>query len=130
MKSRRNSVSVSKREQYHLDMKDLMYIVFPMNIADGNGKTTEGDRHRYLEIARGSTFKCAAVKDVLGVCETISAEQNHQGKILLDRIVAMLTKMGGWSYSVKESEEVYYSGNDDIDIDTDGDTDTVKSPGK
>jgi len=55
--------------------------------------------------------------------ETISAEQNHQVKILLDRIVAMLTKMGGRSTSVKESEIVYYSGNDDTYSDTDGDTD-------
>ncbi len=66
------------------------------------------------------------VQDGLGVCETISAEQNHQGKILLDRIVAMLTKMGGRSYSAKESEIVYYSGNDD----TDGDPDTDKKPDK
>jgi len=58
--------------------------------------------------------------------ETISTEQNHQGKIYLDRIVAMLTKMGGRSYFVKESETVYYSGNDD----TDGDPDTDKNPDK
>jgi len=60
--------------------------------------------------------------------ETISAEQNHQGKISLDRIVAMLTKMGGRSYTVKESGIVYYSGNDDTD--TDGDPDTDKRPDK
>ena len=63
------------------------------------------------------------VQDVLGVCENISAEQNHQSKIYLDRIAAMLTKMGGRSYSVKESEIIYYSGNDD----TDGDPDTDKA---
>jgi|GEM_PF-2531487 len=68
------------------------------------------------------------VEDVLGVCGTISAEQNHQGKILHDSIVAMLTKMGGRSYSVKESEIVYDSGNDDID--TDGDPDTDKKQDK
>ncbi len=61
--------------------------------------------------------QCHLYKMVLA-SETISAEQNHQGKILLDRIVAMLTKMGGRSYSVKESEIVYYSGNDDPDPDT------------
>jgi len=60
--------------------------------------------------------------------ETISTEQNHQGKILLDRIDAMLTKMGGRSTSVKESEIVYYSGN--ADIDTDSDPDTDKKPDK
>jgi len=62
--------------------------------------------------------------------ETISTEQNHQGKILLDRIDAMLTKMEGRSYSVKESEIVYYSGNDDTYSDTDGDPDTDKKPDK
>ena len=36
----------------------------------------------------------------------------------------MLTKMGGRSCSVKESEIVYDSGNDD----TDGDPDTDKKP--
>ena len=60
--------------------------------------------------------------------ETISAEQNHQSKILLDRIVAMLTKMGGRSYFVKESEIVYYSGTDDTDAD--GDTDGDKKMDK
>ncbi len=49
--------------------------------------------------------------------ETISAEQNHQGIILLDRIVAMLTKLGWRSTAVKESEIVYYSRNDDPDTD-------------
>ena len=38
----------------------------------------------------------------------------------------MLTKMGGRSTSVKVSEIVYDSGNDD----TDGDTDTDKKPDK
>ncbi len=52
----------------------------PMNIAEGNGKATEADRRRYLEIARGSALECAAIQDVLGVCETISSEQNHQGE--------------------------------------------------
>ena len=35
----------------------------------------------------------------------------------------MLTKMGGRSTSVKESEVLYYSGNDDTDGDPDTDTD-------
>jgi len=100
----------------------------PLNIAEGNGKATEGDRRRYFEIARGSALECSAVQDVLGVCETISSEQNHQGKVLLDRIVAMLTKMGGRSYSVKESEIAYYLGN--YDNEPDSDTDADEKPDK
>lgn len=49
----------------------------------------------------------------------ISTRQNHQGKVLLDRVVAILTKMGGRSYSVKEPETIYFSGNGDSDTDTD-----------
>jgi hypothetical protein len=49
----------------------------------------------------------------------ISSEQNNQGKVLLDRLVAMLTKMGGRSYSVKEAETEYCSVNSDIDGDND-----------
>lgn len=91
----------------------------PLNIAEGNGKATEGDRRRYFEIARGSALECAAVQDVLNVCDMISSEQNNQGKVLLDRIVAMLTKMGGRSYSIKEAEIDYCSINRDIDCDSD-----------
>jgi four helix bundle protein len=30
----------------------------PLNIAEGNGKTSPGDRRRYFEIARGSALEC------------------------------------------------------------------------
>ena len=93
----------------------------PLNIAEGNGKVTVGDRRRYFEIARGAALECAAVQDVLNVCGMINAEKNHQGKVMLDRIVAMLTKMGGRSYTVKQPEIIYSSWNDDGDSDADTD---------
>ena len=40
----------------------------PLNIAEGNGKATDGDRRRYFEIARGSALECGAIQDVLQVC--------------------------------------------------------------
>ena len=48
----------------------------PLNIAEGNGKATDGDRRRYFEIARGSALECGAIQDVLEVCGGLSAEQN------------------------------------------------------
>jgi len=33
----------------------------PLNIAEGNGKTSNGDRRRYFEIARGSALECSAI---------------------------------------------------------------------
>ncbi len=65
----------------------------PLNIAEGNGKTSPADRRRYFEIARGSALECAVVQDVLQVGNAISVVENQQSKQLLNRIVAMLTKL-------------------------------------
>ncbi len=79
----------------------------PLNIAEGNGKATEGDRRRFFEIARGSALESGAVQDVLEVCGAISSTENADAKKLLDRIVAMLTKLGQRGYSVQESSSEY-----------------------
>jgi four helix bundle protein len=71
----------------------------PLNIAEGNGKATEADRKRFFEIARGSALECTAIQDVLEVCGALSAAENAEAKKLLDRIVAMLTRLGGCGYS-------------------------------
>jgi len=65
----------------------------PLNIAEGNGKTGEADRRRYFEIARGSALECAAIQDVLEVGGVLTVAENQEPKQLLNRIVAMLTKM-------------------------------------
>ncbi len=93
----------------------------PLNIAEGNGKATDGDRRRYFEIARGSALECGAVQDVLQVCEVLSPEENATRKALLDRIVAMLTKLGQRGYAVHEDQARYAL---EIDPDTDSDPDT------
>lgn len=85
----------------------------PLNIAEGNGKATSGDRRRFFEIARGSALECAAVQDVLEVCGAISSGDNEEAKRLLDRIVAMLTKLGNRGYSVREKAANYRAAVDD-----------------
>ena len=95
----------------------------PLNIAEGNGKATDGDRRRYFEIARGSALECAAVQDVLEVCAVLPKEENERTKNLLDRIVAMLTKLGRRGYSVKEETTEYRILKTDTDSDTDSDPD-------
>jgi four helix bundle protein len=79
----------------------------PVNIAEGNGKATEGDRRRYFEIARGSALECGAIQDVLQVCKALSSEDNIRQKNILDRIVAMLTKLGQRGYVVNEDITKY-----------------------
>ncbi|MEJ2245991.1 MAG: four helix bundle protein [Acidobacteriota bacterium] len=79
-------------------------------------------RRRFFEIARGSALECAAVQDVLEVCGTISRAENADAKRLLDRIVAMLTKLGRRGYTVREG--LNGDDSDKVDCDTDCDTDS------
>jgi four helix bundle protein len=96
----------------------------PLNIAEGNGKETGGDRRRYFEIARGSAMECAAVQDVLEVCGALSPRDNADAKRLLDRIVAMLTKLGNRGYAVREHAVKYRTEIDSAERDTEGDSDS------
>ena len=95
----------------------------PLNIAEGNGKATDGDRRRYFEIAHGSALECGAIQDVLLVCGALSEKTNANRKATLDRIVAMLTKLGRRGYAVHEEPSEYYAGVNDPDTDSDSDTD-------
>jgi four helix bundle protein len=95
----------------------------PLNIAEGNGKPTEGERRRFFEIARGSALECAAVQDVLEVCRALSAAENAEAKKLLDRIIAMLTKLGRRGYTVREEANRYDSNESESDPDSDPDHD-------
>lgn len=81
-----------------------------------------GDRRRYFGVARGSALECGAVQDVLQVCGALSPEENATRKALLDRVVAMLTKLGQRGYAVHEDQAQYAVG---VDPDSDPDTDTV-----
>jgi four helix bundle protein len=82
----------------------------PLNIAEGNGKATDGDQRRFFEIARGSALECSAVQDVLEVCGAMSPEVDAAASKLLDRIVAMLTRLGHLGYTVGENLLTMASG--------------------
>lgn len=89
----------------------------PLNIAEGNGKATDGDRRRFFEIARASALECGAIQDALEVCGALSALENDGAKKSLDRIVAMLTKLGQRGYFVREGDFCDDSGGDYPDLD-------------
>lgn len=97
-----------------------------LNIAEGNGKSTEPVRRRFFEIARGSALECAAIQDVLEVSGGLGSEESGRYKGLLDRIVAMLTRLGGRGYRVEETQSEYGSSFIDGDADTDGDYDSIE----
>ncbi len=75
------------------DQLDRASTSIPLNIAEGNGKFSERDRARFLEIARGSALECAACLDVMVVRELVAEEQITVQKERLSRIVQMLMGM-------------------------------------
>jgi four helix bundle protein len=95
----------------------------PLNIAEGNGKTADADRRRYFEIARGSALECAAIQDVLVVGKALDKTESRTRKDELDRMAAMLSRLGGRGYQVREDHAVYGDGGDDFDSDPDPDSD-------
>ena len=65
----------------------------PQNIAEGCGRTTRADKARHYTIARGSAMESASHLDVMRVEGLIEAEDYAHGIELLERIVAMLTRL-------------------------------------
>lgn len=65
----------------------------PLNIAESSGKPTLKDRRRFIAIARGSAMECGAILDVCRVLDLSDEQTIGHGKLLLVRIVSMLTKM-------------------------------------
>ena len=91
----------------------------PLNIAEGNGKTAQPDRRRYFEIARGSALECAAIQDVLVVGKALDETESRERKTELDRMAAMLSRLGGRGYNVREEPGTYLVGTVDFDPDSD-----------
>ena len=65
----------------------------PLNIAEGVGKTSEDDKARFFGIARGSAMECSAIIDCCLVLGALDAQRADEANALLERVVAMLTRM-------------------------------------
>jgi four helix bundle protein len=65
----------------------------PLLIAEGVGKTTPAHQAKYMADARGEALESAACLDVLRIEELVSSTDFETAKALLERIVAMLSKM-------------------------------------
>jgi four helix bundle protein len=95
----------------------------PLNIAEGNGKTAAADRRRYFEIVRGSALECATIQNVLVVGKALDKMESQNRKDELDRMAAMLSRLGGRGYQVRENQGVYsvdFDPDSDFDIDENG----------
>ena len=65
----------------------------PQNIAEGAGRKTRPDKARHYTIARGSAMESASHLDVMKVSGLVDDGEYAHGIDLLERVVAMLTKL-------------------------------------
>jgi len=65
----------------------------PLNIAEGAGRPNEQEKERFYGIARGSAMECAAILDAGRVLQIVDANLIQEGKILIFRVVSMLSRM-------------------------------------
>jgi four helix bundle protein len=93
------------------DQLDRASTSLPLNIAEGNGKFSDADRSRFLEIARGSALECAACLDVLVARKLIATERIVPAKDRLVQIVnmlmGMLKRFSGRAEFLREDEGTY-----------------------
>jgi four helix bundle protein len=64
-----------------------------LNIAESNGRYSELDHRRFLDIAQSAAVKVAAYLDLASQRLTLSQKECGPAKALLERIVAMLSRM-------------------------------------
>jgi four helix bundle protein len=83
----------------------------PLNLAEGNGKFSNADRARFLEMARGSALECAACLDLLLARKLVTSDRMIPAKEQLVRIVNMLVgvlkRFPGYADSLREEERIY-----------------------
>ena len=68
-------------------------ISIALNIAEGAGKFSKGDKRRYYLAARGSAAESAALLDIHFRLKLAGEGDHRAGKQMLERIVAMLVKL-------------------------------------
>ena len=66
-----------------------------LNIAEGAGRTAKADKQRFYEIARGSATESAAALNLLRIDRLVGDADYRRARGLLERIVAMLTRLCG-----------------------------------
>ncbi len=64
-----------------------------LNVAEGAGEFSLREKRRFYRLARRSATECAAALDLLEACGGLPASALEPGRALLDRTVAMLTKL-------------------------------------
>ena len=81
------------RGAYFCDQLGRAALSVVLNIAEGAGKVSAGDKRRYYLTARGSATEAAALLDALLRVGLLEEAGQLEGKQMLIRIVSMLVKL-------------------------------------
>lgn len=65
----------------------------PLNIAEGNGRWHRADKRQFFWIARGSTFECVPIVEVLTIKKIISNVERDELRQRLEALGKMLTRL-------------------------------------
>jgi four helix bundle protein len=80
----------------HRELRDQLTraaLSIPLNIAESAGRTAPADKAHFIAIARGSAMECAAIVDVLLASGIAAIGPCREARVLLIRIVQMLSKL-------------------------------------
>jgi four helix bundle protein len=91
------------------DQLDRASLSALLNTAEGNGKRQGRQRAKFFDDARGSAVECAACLDAMVAKQLISPDRISDGKVMLLRIVGMLTKL------VERFEDASYRAREEND---------------
>jgi four helix bundle protein len=78
---------------YRSDQLRRAAISVPLNIAEGAGEFSKREKSRMYRIALRSATECAAILDVCRLLNLADQRGLDVGRVLLLRIVSMLTRM-------------------------------------
>ena len=76
-----------------IDQLSRAALSIPLNIAEGNGRWHKGEKRQFFWIARGSTFECVPIIQVLHRKNLINEQQYAGYYEQLDVIAKMLTNL-------------------------------------
>jgi four helix bundle protein len=82
-----------KGRAYLVDQLQRAGTSISLNIAEGAGEYSGSEKGRFYRMAKRSATECAGIFDICQRLQLIEKELYTEGRELLIRIVAMLTKM-------------------------------------